>query len=237
MLSLFRVIKSLIVAIFLVFLLVNQAFSEPRIGLWVESEGNYQPYTNQKGFNHLKDLAREEIFTDLYCQVYRNGRSWFPSMLADDSPYREALKAGLDPLKDSIELAKSRGQKVHAWFNVMRIISNRRAPLFKVLGKDVTLHDNHNQSFFDYSLKGKAPRIGSREYSVGTPGIWLEPSSKKLRHYLVEQIREVLIAYPELDGIHLDMIRQPIAAKQSNCLLYTSPSPRDATLSRMPSSA
>ena len=27
------------------------------------------------------------------------------------------------------------------------------------------------------------------------------------------------------------------AAKSDNCLLYTSPSPRDATLSRMPSSA
>jgi len=30
---------------------------------------------------------------------------------------------------------------------------------------------------------------------------------------------------------------EPVASKYSTCLLYTSPSPRDATLSRMPSSA
>ena len=32
-------------------------------------------------------------------------------------------------------------------------------------------------------------------------------------------------------------IRQPLSSERRSCLLYTSPSPRDATLSRMPSSA
>ena len=34
-----------------------------------------------------------------------------------------------------------------------------------------------------------------------------------------------------------NMIRTTYAAQRSNCLLYTSPSPRDGLLSRMPSSA
>ena len=34
-----------------------------------------------------------------------------------------------------------------------------------------------------------------------------------------------------------DIFQDSIIAKQKICLLYTSPSPRDATLSRMPSSA
>ena len=33
------------------------------------------------------------------------------------------------------------------------------------------------------------------------------------------------------------VVADSFSAKQKNCLLYTSPSPRDATLSRMPSSA
>ena len=42
----------------------------------------------------------------------------------------------------------------------------------------------------------------------------------------------------ELGAVALDRIRALGAFEQcDNCLLYTSPSPRDATLSRMPSSA
>ena len=40
-------------------------------------------------------------------------------------------------------------------------------------------------------------------------------------------------------GIDCDVFEQNsfVASQSSGCLLYTSPSPRDATLSRMPSSA
>ena len=45
--------------------------------------------------------------------------------------------------------------------------------------------------------------------------------------------------YPQdyKDGRLLPLIREPIDPQDDACLLYTSPSPRDATLSRMPSSA
>ena len=39
------------------------------------------------------------------------------------------------------------------------------------------------------------------------------------------------------DAEILEEIRKQIAVQMYTCLLYTSPSPRDATLSRMPSSA
>ena len=41
----------------------------------------------------------------------------------------------------------------------------------------------------------------------------------------------------ELDTVFEYMIKHKIIAESSNCLLYTSPSPRDRTRSRMPSSA
>ena len=47
--------------------------------------------------------------------------------------------------------------------------------------------------------------------------------------------REALFAY--LIGREHDFSKLPQSIKDFDCLLYTSPSPRDATLSRMPSSA
>ena len=41
-----------------------------------------------------------------------------------------------------------------------------------------------------------------------------------------------------VEGQHYQTLTPPVAVgRSSDCLLYTSPSPRDATLSRMPSSA
>ena len=46
---------------------------------------------------------------------------------------------------------------------------------------------------------------------------------------------EVVAVYCEPDKKNVDPIKE--FALEKGCLLYTSPSPRDATLSRMPSSA
>ena len=61
-----------------------------------------------------------------------------------------------------------------------------------------------------------------------------------------DNIFAVIQNYARKKEIALEMLRYPIHddelwaltfLKQDTCLLYTSPSPRDATLSRMPSSA
>ena len=43
--------------------------------------------------------------------------------------------------------------------------------------------------------------------------------------------------YPGMVRLRADVLRQIDGSRFQACLLYTSPSPRDATLSRMPSSA
>ena len=69
-----------------------------------------------------------------------------------------------------------------------------------------------------------------------------------LKGYPVEQlVEEVLIAWQELAARNEEMVsvKQRLRVLELDlaeredmvCLLYTSPSPRDATLSRMPSSA
>ena len=219
LLSLFRLFRAFIVANFLAFFIAQNAYASPdknplRVGLWVEAEGKVRPFESLESFTKFRDFSGRAQFTDLYCQVYRGGRSWFPSMLADDKPYRKALEGGLDPLRETIKLAKKRGQKVHAWINILRIINNRNAPLIKILGKEAVLTDNHGNSLLSYTAQGVPPGKLSSQYALGTPGYWLEPSHKPLRDYLVEQIKEVLVAYPELDGIHLDMMRQPIPSSK-----------------------
>ena len=52
--------------------------------------------------------------------------------------------------------------------------------------------------------------------------------NKKIDDLTLEELENVLIS----SDISLEVVNQLI-----DCLLYTSPSPRDATLSRMPSSA
>ena len=51
---------------------------------------------------------------------------------------------------------------------------------------------------------------------------------------LLEEFEESL---EEMESEEIQANYKPESVKKSNCLLYTSPSPRDATLSRMPSSA
>ena len=53
-----------------------------------------------------------------------------------------------------------------------------------------------------------------------------------------EAIFDALIAYREADGVKFNLVLQvDTACHRIPCLLYTSPSPRDGLLSRMPSSA
>ena len=51
-----------------------------------------------------------------------------------------------------------------------------------------------------------------------------------------EKIVNELVSYLKNLGIN-NKLKAIVTAGPTNCLLYTSPSPRDATLSRMPSSA
>ncbi len=212
----FRFVKELLGAVFLTFTLINPAFgdAEPRFGLWVEAEGTNASFDSEKDVRTLLDYTAELPISDLYCQVYRNGRSWFPSMMADDAPYRNALKNGVDPLDKIISEAHARGQKVHAWFNVLRIISNKDAPLIKTIGPEAVLKDSAGNSLLSYNQRGVGPGRLGKYFQLGTQGYWLESGSARVRQYIVETIRDLVIAYPNIDGVHLDMVRFPISMRQ-----------------------
>ena len=115
---------------FLVRLLAPKRFE---VGLWVQAEGANRTLDSAEKIKALVKRARAAGVTDIYAQVYRSGRAWFPTNLADDSP---AKRAGQDPLALLLDLA-SRGEecdcpiKVHAWINAFALARNKKAPILR----------------------------------------------------------------------------------------------------------
>ena len=77
----------------------------------------------------------------------------------------------------------------------------------------------------DLGSKRIGVSICDEKQLIATPFITIE---KKSSQHLIDQLKSIIIEN-NIKGI---IIGNPL-----NCLLYTSPSPRDATTSRMPSSA
>ena len=187
----------------------QNTFAAPRFGLWVEAEGENQPFRSRSEYETFLEFSANKHFTDLYCQVYRGGRSWFPSMMADDAPYRQALSFGVDPLRETIDKAHRRGQRVHAWVNALRVNRNQEAPLLRTVGSEALQRDGIGNTVLDYDDDGYGAVESSRGFRLETPGVWLDPSSKGVRQFVVEAIRDIVTTYPDIDGIHLDMVRYP----------------------------
>ena len=186
------------------------------ISLWVEAEGTIQPFQTKAGFDSYLRFTEEYAFPEIFAQVYRGGRSWFPSNLADDSPYTDSQASGFDPIADSI---RNLGQTVdvHAWVNTLRVYRNEKAPLVASVGEQAILKDSSGNSLLNYSADGNPPKQNAN-FKLGTHGLWLDPGVPAVRAYIVETYRELVRAYPELAGLHLDMVRYPLAMRQQSKL-------------------
>jgi uncharacterized lipoprotein YddW (UPF0748 family) len=183
----------------------------PRRGFWVLAEGTHRTLESRERIERLVAEAARQGVTDLFVQVYRAGRSWYPSRTADDAPYRSALIAvGEDPLRMLIDRAHARDQRVHAWFNALSLTTNRDAPLLRRVGREAVLVDRRGRSLLDYP-RHDVPKPDRTYLRLGTPGIWLDPSTPGVVEVLEETLDDLIRAAPDLDGLHLDFIRHPLA--------------------------
>ncbi len=179
-------------------------------GLWVLCEGSRRVLEDPQRVRELVEHARAMAVSDLFVQVYRGGRAWFDSSLADPGPYRAMLEAqGGDPLTELIEQAHAGGLRVHAWVNVLSLSHNRNAPIIKELGREVVHVDSRGRSILDYPPGLDLPEPDSQWYRAGTPGVYLDPGAPGVSERLVATFRELVSRYPGLDGLHLDYIRYP----------------------------
>lgn len=184
--------------------------AEPRRALWVLAEGAHRTLEQPERIDRLVRDAVALGATDLFVQVYRAGRSWFPSDHADDAPWRAIRDAGHgDPLKRLVERAHAKDLRVHAWFNALSLARNGQAPLLERLGRQAVLVDREGRNLLDYP-QNDVPPPDRRHTRLGSPGIWLDPASPGLIEYLEATVDDLVAAAPELDGLHLDYIRHPI---------------------------
>ena len=83
---------------------------QPRRGLWVLCEGSQRILEHPERFSELIEDARRLGASDLFVQVYRGGRAWFDSSLADATPHRAIVEStGRDTFAELIPLAQAAG--------------------------------------------------------------------------------------------------------------------------------
>ena len=181
----------------------------PRRMLWVLAEGAVRVLDDPSRIDALLDEAAALGTTDLFVQVYRAGRAWFDSDLADAAPYRAMRdRFGVDSLALLLERAHDEGLRVHGWVNVLALARNRDAPIVAKLGRDAVLVDRQGRSLLDYP-DYDVPQPDRRYYRMGTPGLYLDPAAPGVAAELEAVFAELLLRYPTLDGLHLDYIRYP----------------------------
>ncbi len=176
-------------------------------GLWVLCEGSQRVLEHPEKIPELLSDAQALGVSDLFVQVYRGGKAWFNSSRADVRPYQSILlEHDQDTFAELIRQAHEQGFRVHAWVNVLSLAGNRNAPILTDLGAAAVAVDRKGRSVLEYE------RLELPEYPLmrmGTPAVWLDPAAPGVSTWLAETFRELVLNYPELDGLHFDYLRYP----------------------------
>ena len=181
----------------------------PRRGLWVLAEGARRVLDHPERIPELLQEAAALGATDLFVQVYRGGRAWYDTEIADPTPFRRNLENhGIDTVATLLRDARAAGFRVHAWVNVLSLSRNTKAPILRDLGRDVVLSDRRGRSLLDYP-RHDVPPPDRAYYRMGTPGVYLDPAAPGVAERLAETFTELLTRYPSFDGLHLDYARYP----------------------------
>ncbi len=178
------------------------ASSRPALGLWVPAEGASRPLLTAEKTAELASRAEAAEVSDLFVQVFRGGRAWWPS-----ETFERGYEGDRDPLKDLLEQARSKGIRVHAWINVYNLSTSPSPKALERLGDKALTADNTGRSVKEYLAAGRP----DSEPELDTPGYWLDPASPEAQEFVLAAVRELVKGYPDLAGIHLDFIRYPYA--------------------------
>ena len=183
---------------FLIFALPDTAKCEEysRRGLFVTVVQEPPVLSSRKDISNLIKFADRHHINTLFVQIYRANQAWFPSKIADQTPYKACMKAvSEDPLRLLIREAHGSGIEVHAWLNMLSLGDNKDARILKKYGLCILTKN----------IKGKK---SIEEYKIDEQ-YFLEPGDPRVRKDLTEIVGEIVSTYPELDGIQFDYIRYP----------------------------
>ncbi len=188
--------KKLMLTILFFLMAVTGHTQEVSRGLFVWALEKEPVIASQGQIERMIAFAKKEQIDTIFVQMYRANKSWFPSKIADDEPYRHARKqVGQDPVKLLIKAAHAQGIQVHAWMNMLSLSANVDAPLLKKYGTSIlTRNKERKHKLSDYKIDNQ---------------YFLEPSNRFVRRASLDVVEEIITAYPELDGIQFDYIRYP----------------------------
>ena len=179
----------------------------PARGLWILAEGSYRVLDDASRIGPLLERATRLGATDLFVQVYRGGRAFYPGPeFVERAPAVGQTEA--DVLGQLLEAAHLRGLRVHAWVNVLSLSTRRDATLITDLGPSAILVDRLGRSLLDYP-DFDLPEPDRRFYRMGTRGLYLDPAVPAVRERILATFRDLVVRYPAIDGLHLDYIRHP----------------------------
>ena len=88
---------------------------------------------------------------------------------------------------------------------------------------------DYQKEFLKLAIESGAFKLGDFTLKSGRQSPYFFNASALIEHGELNKLAELFVKKIEDEGINFDMIY--------GCLLYTSPSPRDLSTSRMPSSA
>lgn len=165
-------------------------------GLFVSVIQETSVFADRQAIFDLVYFARRSGVNELFVQIYRANQAWFPSSVGDTEPYERCIAAvGEDPFALLIREAHAAGIKVHAWVNLLSLGANADSPLLKKYGPGIL-------------TRNRAPKAVLRDYRIDDQ-FFLEPGDVRVRGELTALVKEIVILYPELDGIQYDYIRYP----------------------------
>jgi uncharacterized lipoprotein YddW (UPF0748 family) len=152
--------------------------------------------SSRNEISKLIEYARQAHISTLFVQVYRANKAWFPSKVADQTPYASCFKdVKEDPFALLIKQAHCAGIEVHAWINLLSLSTNSKAFIVNKFGKEIlTKNREEKKRIEDYKIDDQ---------------YFLEPGDLRVRKELVDVVKEIILEYPELDGIQFDYIRYP----------------------------
>lgn len=181
----------------------------PRVrGIWVESIGSSPALSTVAGLNEIFQQAKAFSTTDLYLQVYREGRSWYQSCLAGQEFYQACFRSGFEPLEEAFALAAKHSIRLHAWLNTFNLgLNNSARFLIEAGGSSELLTDNRGTRIDAYSDSGSSS--AGDIFVLDAPKLWLDPASPRVRSYVRDVVSELIGRYPQFSGIHFDFFRYP----------------------------
>ncbi len=159
--------------------------------------------TSREQIDRVVQQAVKHDQTELLMEVrYRSDALYIPNRqdkrFPNPEPRSYILPANkFDPLDYAIKAAHRNKLRIHAWVVV-----------FNATTTD-TMRIRQNHIWVNHPDWITTDRLGNRMTAMDNFGWFIDPGIPEVQDYLLNVLLDIVVNYPDLDGLHLDYIRYP----------------------------